>query len=133
MPRIKKKTPLFPDEDPLSAPSSPPLLSEPEEPAFKIKKQIFPKPPFLTVEEKRKWLAAILRDTSGQHQGYELGLGDKFKALAEDNKLAEHPESTQDSPGEKTNRDSERGLQDLLQALLATVKPPHHQRFKDKP
>lgn len=133
MPRIKKKTPLSPVEE--TSLSCPPYVpsSEPEEQVSKIKKQIFPKTPFLTVEEKRKWLAGILRDTSGQHQGYELGLGDKFKALSEDNKLAGHPEPIQISPEEKTDRDSGRGLQDLLQALLATVRPPHHQRFKDKP
>lgn len=141
MPRIKKKTPLSPPEElPISLDLAettplPALPSSPEEQSPKIKKTFAPRSPFLSVAEKRKWLASILRDTSGQHQGYELGLGDKFKALIEDNKLAGHPESEQEASAEKTdgNKDTDKGLQNLLQALLSTVKPPHYQRFKEKP
>jgi hypothetical protein len=38
---------------------------------------------FLSVEEKRSWLACIFRDTSG-----EYSQADKFKAMIEDTRLA---------------------------------------------
>lgn len=38
---------------------------------------------FLSVEEKRGWLAGIFRDTSG-----EYSQADKFKAMIEDTRLA---------------------------------------------
>lgn len=38
---------------------------------------------FLSVEEKRSWLASIFRDTSG-----EYSQADKFKAMIEDTRLA---------------------------------------------
>lgn len=38
----------------------------------------------LSIEEKRDWLAVIFRDESG-----EFSQADKFKALAEDTKLAQ--------------------------------------------
>lgn len=37
----------------------------------------------LTIEEKRDWLASIFRDASG-----EYSQSDKFKAMAEDTRLA---------------------------------------------
>ncbi len=37
----------------------------------------------LTIEEKRDWLAAVFRDESG-----EYSQADKFKAMAEDTRLA---------------------------------------------
>lgn len=37
----------------------------------------------LSLDEKRRWLAAVFRDESG-----EFSQADKFKALAEDTKLA---------------------------------------------
>ncbi len=40
-------------------------------------------PQFLTIEEKRAWLARIFRDTSGEYTE-----ADKFKALQEDTNLA---------------------------------------------
>ncbi len=42
-----------------------------------------PKKRFLSVDEKRSWLAAIFRDTSG-----EYSQADKFKAMIEDTRLA---------------------------------------------
>ena len=38
---------------------------------------------FLSIEEKRTWLAGIFRDTSG-----EFSQADKFKAMIEDTRLA---------------------------------------------
>ena len=38
---------------------------------------------FLSIEEKRSWLADIFRDTSG-----EYSQADKFKAMIEDTRLA---------------------------------------------
>ena len=40
-------------------------------------------PQFLTIEEKRAWLAKIFRDTSGEYTA-----ADKLKALQEDTNLA---------------------------------------------
>ena len=40
-------------------------------------------PQFLTIAEKREWLARIFRDTSGEYSD-----ADKFKVLREDNRLA---------------------------------------------
>lgn len=37
----------------------------------------------LTIDEKRDWLACVFRDTSG-----EFSQADKFKAMAEDTRLA---------------------------------------------
>lgn len=37
----------------------------------------------LTIDEKRDWLACVFRDTSG-----EYSQADKFKAMAEDTRLA---------------------------------------------
>ena len=42
------------------------------------------KPQFLTIEEKRAWLARIFRDTSGEYTD-----ADKLKALEADNRLVE--------------------------------------------
>ena len=39
-------------------------------------------PQFLSIEEKRAWLARIFRDTSGEYSE-----ADKFKVLREDNRL----------------------------------------------
>lgn len=38
---------------------------------------------YLTIEEKRDWLASVFRDESG-----EFSQADKFKAMTEDTKLA---------------------------------------------
>lgn len=39
-------------------------------------------PQFLSIKEKRAWLARIFRDTSGEYSE-----ADKFKVLREDNRL----------------------------------------------
>lgn len=39
---------------------------------------------FLTIAEKREWLARIFRDTTGEYTD-----ADKFKAMVEDTRLAE--------------------------------------------
>lgn len=117
MPRPKKKTPLESSPDSV-------LESTPPEKEKKTPRR----PVFLSVEEKRKWLASILRDTSGQHQGFEISMGDKFKALVEDNKLAGHPGSAEELPAKK-NTDDSRHIPELLKALLATVTPPQQQHF----
>lgn len=119
MPRPKKKTPL---ELSLTEPPVPP--NEPPPPEKKTPRR----PPFLSVEEKRKWLAAIVRDTSGQHQGFEISMGDKFKALAEDNKLAGHPGSVEEE-SDKKQKDESRHIPGLLRTLLETVTPPQQQHF----
>lgn len=41
-------------------------------------------PPFLSIEEKRAWLARIFRDTTGYYSE-----ADKFKAMREDTRLIE--------------------------------------------
>lgn len=41
-------------------------------------------PQFLSIEEKRAWLARIFRDTSGEYSE-----ADKFKAMREDTRLIE--------------------------------------------
>jgi len=53
---------------------------------------------FLTIEEKRVWLARIFRDTSGEYTD-----ADKFKALQEDTNLALIQQNQQTKP-RKRNR-----------------------------
>lgn len=132
MPRPKKKTPL--DTPPplpveaLESPDSASLQQTPLPPA-ETTDSSRSRTPFLTLEEKRKWLARILRDTSGQHQGFELSLSDKFKALIEDNKLAGHPDASDEAPQDKPQTVSQ-NLPELLRALLGTVPPPQEQHFR---
>lgn len=47
----------------------------------------------LTIEEKRDWLASVFRDTSG-----EYSQADKFKAMAEDTRLAMLADEKTESP-----------------------------------
>ncbi|MCH5284602.1 MAG: hypothetical protein J1E42_03290 [Akkermansiaceae bacterium] len=47
----------------------------------------------LTIDEKRDWLACVFRDTSG-----EYSQADKFKAMAEDTRLAMLQDEQQDAP-----------------------------------
>ncbi|MBR5887856.1 MAG: hypothetical protein IKZ07_06570 [Akkermansia sp.] len=49
-----------------------------------------PKERHLTIEEKRDWLAGIFRDVSGDYSQ-----ADKFKAMAEDTRLAQLQEEKQ--------------------------------------
>lgn len=46
----------------------------------------------LTIDEKRDWLASIFRDESG-----DFSQADKFKALAEDTRLAQLQEEKQNT------------------------------------
>ena len=39
--------------------------------------------PYLSIQEKRNWLASLFRDTSG-----EVSQAEKFKAMVEDTRLA---------------------------------------------
>lgn len=47
----------------------------------------------LTIDEKRDWLACVFRDTSG-----EYSQADKFKAMAEDTRLAMLEEEKEPPP-----------------------------------
>lgn len=46
-------------------------------------------PQFLSIEEKRAWLASIFRDTTGYYSD-----ADKFKAMREDTRLIEQKRLT---------------------------------------
>ena len=116
-----KKTPLSPPV---------PSLDESEQEILSplegiLRSSPLPLSPYLTWEEKRRWLAQIVRNTTGFHQGLEVDLADKFKALIEDTKLALLPEE-ESSP---SSSGSAAGLSSLLQSLLDTTPPPHAQRF----
>ena len=67
----------------------------------------------LSIEEKRDWLADIFRDASG-----EYNQADKFKALAEDTKLAQ-------LQAEEAKADTKQASpqEDILK-LLAMLPPP---------
>lgn len=71
----------------------------------------------LSIEEKRDWLAVIFRDESG-----EFSQADKFKALAEDTKLAQlqAEESCKQAPKEQKNSP---GLAEAIE-LLSHLPPP---------
>lgn len=60
---------------------------------------------FLTIEEKRAWLARIFRDTSGEYTE-----ADKFKAMVEDTRLAEISQNQQISPGKRNKKCRNRAL-----------------------
>lgn len=66
---------------------------------------------FLSIEEKRTWLAGIFRDTSG-----EFSQADKFKAMIEDTRLA-MLEAESAKPAEPA-------LPGIPAALLAHLPPP---------
>ena len=66
---------------------------------------------FLSIEEKRSWLAGIFRDTSG-----EYSQADKFKAMIEDTRLAMLA-----SESEKTSAPV---LPGMSAELLAHLPPP---------
>lgn len=65
---------------------------------------------FLSIEEKRAWLAAIFRDSGG-----EYSQADKFKAMIEDTRLA-MLETEAAKPAEPA----------LPATLLAHLPPPLH-------
>lgn len=56
-------------------------------------------PQFLTIEEKRAWLARIFRDTSGEYTA-----ADKFKALQEDTNLALIQQNKQTKPRKRNKK-----------------------------
>ncbi len=66
---------------------------------------------FLSIEEKRTWLAGIFRDTSG-----EFSQADKFKAMIEDTRLA--------MLEAESSKPSEPSLPGIPAALLAHLPPP---------
>ena len=71
----------------------------------------------LSIEEKRDWLAVIFRDESG-----EFSQADKFKALAEDTKLAQlqaEAEAKAAPPEQKSAPDASEILK-----LLCHLPPP---------
>ena len=70
----------------------------------------------LSIEEKRTWLAEVFRDRSG-----EYSLSDKFKAMAEDNKLAQLL-----ADEEKKVADNQAEKEDVLDlSLLVNLPPPY--------
>ena len=54
---------------------------------------------YLTIEEKRAWLARIFRDTSGEYTE-----ADKFKALQEDTNLALISEKQEIKPRKRNKK-----------------------------
>jgi hypothetical protein len=54
---------------------------------------------FLTIEEKRAWLARIFRDTSGEYTD-----ADKFKAMQEDTNLALIQQNQQTAPRKRNKK-----------------------------
>ena len=69
----------------------------------------------LTINEKRDWLASIFRDESG-----DISQADKFKALAEDTKLAQlQAEDNKESPATATKSPPPNPLE-----LLSLLPPP---------
>ena len=64
---------------------------------------------YLTIEEKRDWLARVFRDESG-----EYSQADKFKAMVEDTRLAEL----------QTARENTRDEPRLMMNLLEQLPPP---------
>lgn len=69
----------------------------------------------LTINEKRDWLASIFRDESG-----DISQADKFKALAEDTKLAQlQAEENKESPATATESPQPNPLE-----LLSLLPPP---------
>lgn len=68
---------------------------------------------YLTIEEKRSWLADIFRDSSG-----EYSQADKFKAMIEDTRLAMlAEEASKPAPPQP-------GLPGIPAELLAHLPPP---------
>lgn len=70
----------------------------------------------LSIDEKRDWLADIFRDASG-----EYSQADKFKALAEDTKLAQL--QADEAKAEAQEAKPSAAQEDILK-LLAMLPPP---------
>ena len=60
------------------------------------------KPQFLTIEEKRAWLARIFRDKSGEYTD-----ADKLKALEADNRLLSFISQNHEIKSQKRNKNTE--------------------------
>lgn len=69
----------------------------------------------LTIEEKRDWLAGIFRDESG-----DFSQADKFKALAEDTRLAQLQEEKELAAQAAETR-SHKNVHGLLSELLPAL------------
>lgn len=69
---------------------------------------------FLSIREKRLWLAEIFRNETGEYTQ-----ADKFKALVEDTKLAAIQQEEEELSPEKRKTDK-----DSLLQLLSTLPPP---------
>ena len=72
----------------------------------------------LSIDEKRDWLADIFRDDSG-----EFSQADKFKALAEDTKLAQLQAEEQAKTAPPQDDKKSPSMQEALQ-LLSFLPPP---------
>ena len=70
----------------------------------------------LSIDEKRDWLADIFRDASGEYTQ-----ADKFKALAEDTKLAQL--QADEAKAEAQEAKPSAAKEDILK-LLAMLPPP---------
>lgn len=72
----------------------------------------------LSIDEKRDWLAVIFRDESG-----EFSQADKFKALAEDTKLAQLQAEEEAKAAPQTEQKSTPDLAETLK-ILNFLPPP---------
>ena len=73
----------------------------------------------LTIDEKRDWLAGIFRDESG-----EVSHADKFKAMAEDTRLAMLEEESRRDEESRRRKDRAAQLDAPLLDLLPPPLPP---------
>lgn len=72
---------------------------------------------FLTIDEKREWLARIFRDTSGEYTD-----ADKFKAMVEDTHLAMISQNQQINPAKRNKKYRNRALNHSKRKMKSTVK-----------
>lgn len=75
----------------------------------------------LSIDEKRDWLAGIFRDDSG-----EFTQADKFKALAEDTKLAQLQAEEQAKANPPADDKKSPDASDALRLLSFLPPPLHH-------
>ncbi|MBE6419244.1 MAG: hypothetical protein E7031_03860 [Akkermansiaceae bacterium] len=81
----------------------------------------------LSIDEKRDWLAVIFRDDSG-----EFSQADKFKALAEDTKLAQLQAEADAKAASPAEQKSSPSADEILQ-LLSFLPPPLDPAALDNP
>lgn len=72
---------------------------------------------FLTIDEKRAWLARIFRDTSGEYTD-----ADKFKAMVEDTQLAMISQNQQINHAKRNKKCRNRALNHSKRKMKSTVK-----------